>query len=898
MPFKGRQKSAFNLDAPDKMYADIRPRKSGPLYSQQRDILEAYANQAIDLSDVAFHLPTGAGKTLVGLLVAEWRRRKFGERVVYLCPTKWLVNQVVFESNDKYGIRALGFTGKVALYDPVAKAEWTTGDAIAVATYSALFNNRPFFEKPHFVLLDDAHSAENYVASFWTVEINRHDEDHAVLWSAFVSVLRPAISPLDYPKLVEPPKESWDQGWSDLVPMPKILALQSDIVAILDEHVGELNLRFPWRRIRERLHACNIFISDRQIAIRPIMPPTRSFAPFNDAKQRLYMSATLGEGGELERITGRTSISRLKSPTGYDRQAIGRRLFIFPQRSLADDDGVRALVHDFMRTAGRSLVIVPNDTAAKAVHEEIVSTIGYDAFTAKRLEESKGKDEFVKSSKAVAVVANRYDGIDFPGEECRLLVMDGLPRAVNLQERVLINKMSAVALLSDRIRTRLIQAVGRCTRSDEDYSAVVVLGDELATYFGEAENRALLHPELQAEVEFGLYESTGISAEAFQDNLGIFLNQEKNPEPWREANEDILGRRDGKVQAPLKGADALSASVHHELRYLYAIWDEKFTEALEECRKVLALINKPGLRGWEGFWTYLAGTAAFLAAQNGDAALQSTAIEYYQRAAKLIPSCRWLSRGGLLGLPEFSPVSGDADPALMAMILRLESQLDGLGMQNDHRFAKVEKSITEGLYSGEGKVFERAHLRLGELLGFDAGQSHAKAAPDPYWLIDETLCIVFEDNAGAKGTSVLDVDKARQAATHEDWIRENIAGAMDARIIAVLITPSQQADRFALPFLRRVALWSLGDFQAWAIRALGCVRSLRATYTGPGNLVWQSSAAMLYRRYKIDPASLLEQFEASNAKQVFSTSLLSRSNDGSDKVGMGELQAAEDQVGE
>ena len=37
----------------------------------------------LDLPDVALQLPTGNGKTFVGLFIAEWRRRKNEERIVY-----------------------------------------------------------------------------------------------------------------------------------------------------------------------------------------------------------------------------------------------------------------------------------------------------------------------------------------------------------------------------------------------------------------------------------------------------------------------------------------------------------------------------------------------------------------------------------------------------------------------------------------------------------------------------------------------------------------------------------------------------------------------------------------------------------------------------------------------
>ena len=73
-------------------------------------------------------------------------------------------------------------------------------------------------------------------------------------------------------------------------------------------------------------------------------------------------------------------------------------------------------------------------------------------------------------------------------------------------------RVTAQLLLDDRILTRLVQGFGRCTRSPNDYAAVIVLGESLNSYLFRKERREFFHPEIQAELEFGLEQSKGASA--------------------------------------------------------------------------------------------------------------------------------------------------------------------------------------------------------------------------------------------------------------------------------------------------------------------------------------------------------------------------------------------------
>jgi replicative superfamily II helicase len=146
MVFKAINQTVQVPDSPEKLLLLLSRRRIPDVLPHQSAMMQQYVAAGLNEPDVALQLPTGSGKTLVGLLIAEWRRRKNHEKIVYLCPTRQLVNQVVEQANDKYGLTVLGFTGSIKNYDPAAKAQYRTGDHIAVTTYSSVFNSNPYFK--------------------------------------------------------------------------------------------------------------------------------------------------------------------------------------------------------------------------------------------------------------------------------------------------------------------------------------------------------------------------------------------------------------------------------------------------------------------------------------------------------------------------------------------------------------------------------------------------------------------------------------------------------------------------------------------------------------------------------------------------------------------------------
>lgn len=447
MAFKKPTKHITTPESPDRLFRDLPRRKHASLFDHQGQVLRNYVGQALHASDVAFQLPTGSGKTLVGLLLAEWRRRKFHERIVYLCPTRQLVHQVAEEATAKYGLTVEPFTGKIRQYTPDAKAAYQDGERVAVTTYNSLFNINPFFDSPDIIVIDDAHSAENYIASQWTLRVSRLEPTDDILFKAMAGVLKAVLPVYNYTRLTGDWQGIDDLGWVDMIPSHQLTEIANELRATIAANVGDTDHRYSWRMLSNHLHACQLYVSSSEIMLRPLIPPTWSHDPFASAKQRIFMSATLGAGGDLERLTGRPRIKRLPIPEGWDRQGIGRRFFLFPEKSLTEDETLQ-LRRDLMRKAGRSLVLTPRMSDANAVADDVKKQLKYPVFMATDLEVSKA--EFIQADQAVAVIANRYDGIDFPDGDCRLLFVEGLSRTTNLQERFLSDRMGASLLFNER----------------------------------------------------------------------------------------------------------------------------------------------------------------------------------------------------------------------------------------------------------------------------------------------------------------------------------------------------------------------------------------------------------------------------------------------------------------
>jgi superfamily II DNA or RNA helicase len=74
----------------ERLFAEHRSTAVPSLWEWQREVLRAYSE--LD-GDAAVELPTGTGKTLIGLLIGEHFRATPGRRIAYVAGNKQLAQQ-------------------------------------------------------------------------------------------------------------------------------------------------------------------------------------------------------------------------------------------------------------------------------------------------------------------------------------------------------------------------------------------------------------------------------------------------------------------------------------------------------------------------------------------------------------------------------------------------------------------------------------------------------------------------------------------------------------------------------------------------------------------------------------------------------------------------------------
>lgn len=265
----------------------------------QRAVLSAYARGFTEKTDVGIELPTGAGKSLIALLLAEaWRRE--GKRAVVLTANKMLASQM--EAHGQF----LGV--------PVSRLEGSRDDipspsvrvinrsrAIGVMNYWVYFNQNPVVDVADLIVLDDVHLADGALQSLFSVEITRWD--HPQLFQRLADALAERLSA--YPGVRDATNATSDPlSPTDLIAPHDHVAVIEMLSAIITGAQPRGDLGFRWSRARTHADALHLYVTADQLVLRPYVWPLQEFYYYSGSSQRLYLSATLGNADDLQRRLG------------------------------------------------------------------------------------------------------------------------------------------------------------------------------------------------------------------------------------------------------------------------------------------------------------------------------------------------------------------------------------------------------------------------------------------------------------------------------------------------------------------------------------------------------------------------------------------------------------------
>jgi hypothetical protein len=113
-------------------------------------------------------------------------------------------------------------------------------------------------------------------------------------------------------------------------------------------------------------------------------------------------------------------------------------------------------------------------------------------------------DQFVDAETGHLFTAARYDGMDFEGDKCRLVVMPSLPQACGAFERFVSENLADASFMSSRVLQRMKQALGRATRNDHDWAIYVFLKNSFSQYLTSSESFTQFPSNVQHEIEYGV----------------------------------------------------------------------------------------------------------------------------------------------------------------------------------------------------------------------------------------------------------------------------------------------------------------------------------------------------------------------------------------------------------
>lgn len=729
-----------------------------PVQIEALDALDTLVNER----DVVLKVSTGSGKTLVGLIYAEYMRRRYpDEPTLYLCPTKQLADQVV-DSATSIGVEAETFDSDSS------GARGLQGKAVSVCTYDKLFNARNIFAsrgiQPSTIVLDDVHAGVDKVRQKYTVRIPLE------IYPRIREIFRPLCEATDPAIWRGIAKDEGDAKYE--VPywiwIPQCKAVADLLEPLKDKDA----LQFEWRNLARYLEYARLCLTGATAELSLPIAAVEENAAFSAAKHRLFMSASIKDGSPLVRDLGLdpTALSRIVQPPS-DRGA-GERMIL--PISLIDPGITKPEIAELCGELAKNVNVVVLTSSAKQA--------GVWTKSGAALREKTAVDDeiaLLRASKKgrYAVFAQRFDGVDLPDDACRILVIDGTPVGERLCDQIDSERQKNSPGNNSRTVNRFEQALGRAVRSSADYAAILLAGADISSFIGRKEVKDVLEAHTRAQIELGidlaqdLASTEGDSTTAIRSAIQALISRDNN---WKEAHRQRVAAAGASVRTGTaltlaeraavaeRGAWLLAKANNHQ-GAADAIQDIVNDQALHPFQRAELIVRASG-------YLYRVDTAR--------------AAAFYQSAFHANSA-----------LPRPTEIPDKKYSRIRMQAANLNEYLQAFVSANA-AVAKLEEIRATLAYSGDAETVEKGLQQLGEILGATSTRPEKETGrgPDVLWLFDSVgLCI----EAKSEKESVIWKKDAQQLMLSLTWCQSHTdleSSAIDPVFATNVTAPDRPED--------------------------------------------------------------------------------------------------------
>ena len=739
------------------------------LWAGQRDALREW-NECRAKNDLALVLNTGAGKTLIGLLIGQSLVNETKGKVFYLCGSIQLIDQTR-EKAEMYGLAVTTYhSGNFSNH------HFNQGNGVCITTYQALFNGRSKFRNDDIaaIIFDDSHTAENLIKNCFSIEISQHTNES--VFNDLIQLFRPYYRSLgrlaSFDELLTGKYER-----VELLPPFEVSNNVAEIRAILErgDVAKNTDTLFSWHYLKDHLDLCSYFVSAGSIQITPPFVPVDSLPYFSTETRRVYLTATLLGEDNFIRTFGRPpdQIIVPETPAGECERQI---LFPLLTKNIVDDRvATQTLVQE-----QKALVITPNNYVA-ARWKDIAAVPPTNLLTDEinKFKVSSGKDKII--------ITARYDGIDLPGDTCRVLVLDSLPMGAALIDKYQWSALRLSNTLRSLVACRVIQSLGRISRGMSDYGVVIVCDKNYVEWLQNSRNRAFLPSFIQKQLQLGVELSSDTSGvDELSESIDACLSRSTN---WLEGYENFMEASVTEVNQMDK--ELLVGLAAAEMSFISHYWNRDYNRA---AKKLINVINDAesvnvGLAAWYACWI------AQCCDKAGDSATSSFYYKKSNGLSRAIP--RYIVQGGGAPVLTFSDqVKKIGDALLIAA---------GNQVVYPSKI-KTELKFLDG--SGTVNQTEQALMDLGKYLGFESirPDNEHNAGPDILW-IDSGVALALE--AKTEKDSDYKKDEVGQLLSHVEWVKDHYPEVKT--LTPLFVGPVRRATSSASPS-DDISVCELNDF--------------------------------------------------------------------------------------